>query len=214
MRAHELAAAAPWLRHLPNLISGGRLLAAPVMIALMFAHAETAFCWLLIAALASDAVDGLIARALAVQSRIGAMLDSAADVTTLLSAALGVAAFHAELFRDHGLACAAILAGWVLVGAVSVRRYGRLSSFHTYASKAAGYALGFFVATLFLVGFSPPLFFLAVFLSLASNAEELALLAVLPQWRSDVRGIWWVTRERQADNGPAAEIAGTDDPGA
>jgi CDP-diacylglycerol--glycerol-3-phosphate 3-phosphatidyltransferase len=70
-----------------------------------------------------------------------------------------------------------------------------LSSFHTYASKAAGYALGFFVATLFAFAFVPWLFYTAVTLSLISVGEELLLLWRLPIWRADVRGLWWVMRE-------------------
>lgn len=73
-------------------------------------------------------------------------------------------------------------------------RYGRLSSFHTYASKVAGYVLGFFIAALFVVGFVPWLFYAAAMLSLLSIAEELVLLWKLPQWRADVRGLWWMRR--------------------
>jgi CDP-diacylglycerol--glycerol-3-phosphate 3-phosphatidyltransferase len=187
------------LRQLPNLISAGRLIAGPVLIGLAIAHVEGAFRWLLIAALLSDVADGWIARVLRLQSKFGAMLDSAADVMTLVSASIGIAAFHPEVFREHAPGCAAVLGGWVLVAALAFLRYRRLSSFHTYASKAAGYALGFFLAALFLWGFVAPLFDAAVALSVCASVEELALLWYLPQWRSDVRGLWWVLRESAVD---------------
>jgi len=183
------------LRHLPNALSAARLMAAPVLIGLAAAHQETAFAWLLVAALVSDVFDGLLARALHVRSALGATLDSAGDVTTLVSAACGIAVFHPEVYADHALSCWLVLGGWALVCIAALVRYGRLSSFHTYASKAAGYALGFFIAALFLVGFIAPLFHLAVVLSVASSAEELLLLRRLPDWRADVRGLWWVMRE-------------------
>lgn len=199
MTGHEAdnpADRAAGLRHLPNLISAGRLLAGPILVVLAIVHAESAFRWLLIAALVSDVADGLIARALSLQSRLGALLDSAADVATLMSAAIGIGAFHPDVFRDHPLGCGAVLGGWAIVSVAALLRYGRLSSFHTYASKAAGYALGFFLGALFLRGFVAPLFQLAVALSVLSSVEELALLRHLPVWRSDVRGLWWVLRER------------------
>jgi hypothetical protein len=33
-------------------------------------------------------------------------------------------------------------------------------------------------------------------MSIVASLEELVLLRVLPGWRTDVRGLWWVLRER------------------
>ncbi len=185
-------------RQLPNLISSARLIAGPVLIGLALAQVEEGFRWLLIAALISDIVDGWVARRFGLQSRIGAMLDSAADVMTLLSATVGIMVFHPEVPREHGFGIALVLGGWILVGMIALLRYRRLSSFHTYASKAAGYALGFFLAALFLHGFVAGLFYAAVLLGVCASVEELALLWYLPTWRADVRGLRWVLRERHS----------------
>jgi len=183
-------------RQLPNLISAARLIAAPLLIGLAVAHRQDAFRWLLIAALVSDVADGLVARAFALQSRLGAMLDSAADVATLIAATVGIAVFHPQVLHDHAPGCVAVLAGWLVVAALALLRYRRLSSFHTYASKLAGYALGTFLVLLFVAGFEPAMFHVAVALSVLASIEELVLLRCLPTWRSDVRGLWWVLRER------------------
>ena len=167
-------------RQLPNLISAARLVAGPVLIGLALARAEDVFRWLLFAALISDIADGWIARRFSLQSRTGAMLDSAADAMTLLSATAGIAAFHPEIFREHGTGIALVVGGWILVSVLALLRYGRLSSFHTYASKAAGYTLGFFLVALFLYGFVAALFYAAVLLSICATVEELALLWYLP----------------------------------
>ena len=50
------------LRHVPNALSIARIGASPVLVALAFAGAGSTYTWLLIAALASDIADGLIAR--------------------------------------------------------------------------------------------------------------------------------------------------------
>jgi CDP-diacylglycerol--glycerol-3-phosphate 3-phosphatidyltransferase len=187
------------LRHLPNALSLARLLSAPVLVVLALVQRERAFAVLLIAALVTDVLDGWLARRFRLQSKTGAALDSAGDVATLAAAAVGIACFHADVWHGHRIAVGLVLGGWVLVCALALLRYRRLSSFHTYASKAAGYALGFFIAALFASGFVPWLFYLAVALSLASTAEELLLLWRLPQWRADVRGLWWVRREAASD---------------
>jgi CDP-diacylglycerol--glycerol-3-phosphate 3-phosphatidyltransferase len=182
------------LRHLPNALSLARLLAAPVLIACALAGYDRAFAALLVMALVTDVLDGWIARRFDLQSHVGAMLDSAADVTTLIAAAFGLVIFHNDVWQQHFVAIGLVLGAWLIECALALLRYGKLSSFHTYASKAAGYALGFFIATLFTFGFVAWLFYAAVALSVLSTFEELALLWKLPQWRADVRGLWWVLR--------------------
>jgi CDP-diacylglycerol--glycerol-3-phosphate 3-phosphatidyltransferase len=184
-------------RHLPNLISSARLLAGPVLLWLAVTRQETAFSALLIAALVSDVADGLVARIFRLQSKLGAMLDSIADVMTLSIAACGIWMFHPDMYREHAIAGAAVIGSWVVVCVVALLRYGRLSSFHTYLAKATGYALGFFLAALFVIGFVPWLFYPMVALSVIGSIEELALIRCLPDWRADVRGLWWVLRERK-----------------
>ncbi len=184
-------------RQLPNLISSARLLAGPVLVWLAGTHRESAFAWLLVIALLSDVADGLIARMFKLQSKLGAMLDSVADVMTLSIAAFGIWIFHPDVYRDHAFAGAAVIGGWILVCVVALLRYGRLSSFHTYVAKTTGYAVGFFLAALFVIGFTPWLFYPMVVLCVIGSIEELALLWYLPAWRADVRGLWWVLRERR-----------------
>src|ERR1700761_5349551 len=68
---------------IPNLISFARLLGVPVFLWLVLGLRTTTGDWwavgLLVAAGASDWLDGKIARALNQQSRLGQMLDPAAD---------------------------------------------------------------------------------------------------------------------------------------
>ena len=182
------------LRHVPNTISAMRLLAVPVLVWLAWRHHQTAFAWLLVASLVSDIADGLIARLFAFTSTLGAALDSTADALLLLTAAYGATVFYPGLVRDHWNAVALLLGFWLVEAAAALLRYGRLSSFHTYLSKAAGYAMGIFIGVLFLFDFHLWLLYLAVGLSVCGNLEELWLLGLLPAWEPDVRGAWWVRR--------------------
>jgi CDP-diacylglycerol--glycerol-3-phosphate 3-phosphatidyltransferase len=92
-----------------------------------------------------------------------------------------------------------MVVAWLAEAAVAFVRYGRLSSFHTYVSKVAGYLLGIFVGVLFVFGFHPWLLYAAVATSVLGNLEELVLLRLLPEWRADVRGVYWVLRERRCE---------------
>jgi CDP-diacylglycerol--glycerol-3-phosphate 3-phosphatidyltransferase len=186
------------LRQLPNALSGARVLAAPALVGFALGGYERVFAVVLIAALATDILDGWIARRYQLQSAFGAMLDSIGDVTTLIAAAIGIAVFRPDVWQQHFVAICLVLGAWAVESALALVRYGRMSSFHTYAAKAAGYALGIFIATLFTIGYVAWLFYIAVAVSLLSTAEELLLLWRLPQWRADVRGLWWVMTEHRS----------------
>lgn len=186
-----------WLRPVPNLLSGARALSVPVLFALALLEREGAFTWVLIPALLSDIVDGLVARVFSLQSRLGAILDSVADSLLMLVSVYGIWVFHPEVIRDHAWLCGAAVGLWLLEDAAALLRYRRLSSFHTYASKVVANLLGLFIGWLFLFGFEPWLLYVAAGASIAASLEELALLSLLPRWRANVRGVWWVLRERR-----------------
>ena len=186
-----------WLRHVPNVLSGARALAVPVLLVLAFEEQRVAFTWVLIPALLSDVLDGWIARAFALESKLEAALDSVADSLMLFVSVYGVWVFHPEVIRGDAWLCGIAVGLWALEDVLALARYGRLSSFHTYLSKLVANLLGFFIGWLFLFGFEPWMLYLAAGTSIVASLEELALLRVLPEWRADVRGLWWVLRERR-----------------
>lgn len=70
---------------IPNFITLGRLLAVPLAVWLMLTDRFEAAFWLFLAAGASDAIDGFLARRLGARSEIGAYLDPLADKSLLVS---------------------------------------------------------------------------------------------------------------------------------
>jgi phosphatidylglycerophosphate synthase len=186
-------------RYLPNLLTVLRLLAVPVLAALAARRLETAFVWLLIAALLTDVADGWIARTFLLESRIGAQLDSLADSALMFVAIYGIWVFHRSVLSDNPLACLLAVGLWSLENLLALARYGRLSSFHTYLSKLAVNVLGVFIGILFVFGFEPWLFYVAIGATILASIEELSLLVVVGEWREDVQGLWWVLRERRQD---------------
>ncbi len=193
------------LRQLPNALSVARITCAPVLVAFAVLGHDRAFTWLLIPALLTDAVDGWIARGLRLESRIGARLDSVGDSLLWSATLAGVVLLRGDVVVDNAWLIGTVVAFWVLESAVAWWRYRRLSSFHTYASKAAGVLLSVYVGVLFVFGHLAWLLGLAAGASIAANLEELLLLRWCHEWRTDVRGAWWVWREGACATKPAAE---------
>jgi phosphatidylglycerophosphate synthase len=185
------------LRHVPNAISMARIAAAPLLMALALAGQRRWFTIILVIALLSDMLDGWLARTWHLESKRGAQLDSVGDTLLLFATILGIWTFHRAVIADNASLCGAMIGLWALENVASLVRYRRLSSFHTYCSKTAGYVLGIYVGVLFLYGHQPWLLYLAAGLSIVGSLEEFALLAMLREWRADVGGLWWVLAERR-----------------
>jgi phosphatidylglycerophosphate synthase len=186
-----------WRRHLPNALSMLRIGAAPVLLVLALLGHDRAYAWLLIPALLTDAVDGWIARRFHLESPLGARLDSIGDSLLWYAALAGVVVLHPGVLAAHAGLIGAVVLAWCVESAVAWRRYGRLSSFHTYASKAAGVLLSVYVGVLFILGHHPWLLYIASGASILASVEELLLLALCPRWRTDVKGAGWVWLERR-----------------
>lgn len=184
-------------RHVPNLISVARIIATPILVNLAFVGSENPYRWLLLAALLSDIADGLIARTFSLTSTLGSRLDTIADTLLWLAAIVGIWKFHPELLSDYWPEVVLVLAFWGIEHAVALMRYGKLTSFHTYATRVGAYALGIFIMSLFLWGLQPWLLYLAAGLSILGSIEELIIVALLPTWTSDVRGLYWVLKTQR-----------------
>ena len=186
------------LRNIPNAISLARLLATPVLLWMVLSHRQELFKWLLLACLLSDILDGWIARAFDLRSKRGASLDSLADLLVALNMVLGLFVFQREFLAVHYREVLLVVGLFAIEAIAAIWRYGRISSFHTILNRIAAYAQGIFVMSLFLWGYQGWIFKPTVILSILSCCEEFVLLYLLPQWRSDVRGLYWVLSDKGA----------------
>jgi phosphatidylglycerophosphate synthase len=185
-----------WWRQLPNAISSARLLATPVLLfAAVGRHADL-FKWLLLACLLSDILDGLVARIFHLRSLLGARLDSTADMIVFAIGLFGLYVFQADVLARHWMPLAFLVGLYVLEAAGALWRYGRISSFHTILVRIAAYAQGIFIMSLFLWGYSTWVFDTMTALTVLAYGEEIVLLFLLPEWTTDVRGVYWVLSRR------------------
>jgi cardiolipin synthase len=195
MQAGHVALHAIW-RNTPNAISIARLCATVFLLSAVFHRDMDLFKWLLLACLLSDILDGLIARAFHLTSKLGAALDSAADMLTMLIGLFGVWIFQRTFVHEHMAGVLIVAVFYVAEIVAAVFRYGRLSSFHTLLDRVAAYAGGIFVMSLFLWGYHGWLFQLTVLVYIVSLTEEMMLICILPAWKTDVGNIFRVLAER------------------
>jgi len=179
----------------PNALSVTRIVCAPVLVLMAVTGEQSIYTWVLVPALLTDAADGWIARGLGLQSRLGARLDSLGDSLIWCAGLAGLLAFQRDVLAANRWLIGAVVAAWMLENVLAWLRYRRLSSFHTVLSKCAGVLLSVYIGVLFLFGHWSWLLWLATTVSLLASAEEIWLLALLPEWRADVNGVWWLRRE-------------------
>ena len=142
---------------IPNLVTGARLLALPVLWGFTLAGyhlvvgAGLLFAWL------SDALDGFLARRFNAESAWGSQLDSLSDSLMFASAVVWVVLLRPEFVVEH----APVLLLWVGIGVVNYSvswiRFRRLVDVHLLSAKAANF-LGFlFAAYLIAFGVDSPM---------------------------------------------------------
>ena len=173
---------------LPNLITLARLVSVPALIFLATQQRHIEFTVLLVLALASDLLDGWLARRLAVVSSTGAVLDSSADMALTLAILVGIWQLHPAVYRQDGWVIYSLTGAWLLAHLASLLRYGKLASFHTWLIRIGIASFNLFALILFLFDYYPVLFYLAGSLSLLGVVEHFILLALLPHWSPNLPG--------------------------
>lgn len=174
-----------------------RLIAAPVLLLLIFYRQVEIFRWLLAFSFFTDAIDGFLARRYKVSSVLGARLDSLADDLTVIVAAIAVFLIKKDFVTQQILFFFILLGLYLLQTIMAFRKYGKVSNFHTYLAKAAAVCQGIFLILIFFLP-EPPLalFYAAVIITIIDLIEEIILVLVLPKWEVNVKGIFWVMKRK------------------
>ncbi|TVR42130.1 MAG: CDP-alcohol phosphatidyltransferase family protein [Bacteroidia bacterium] len=185
----------------PNLLSLYRIIVFPLILWFILANNETLFAIFLIINLITDILDGLIARLLKMQTELGAKLDSTGDIGTYILAFIGIFVFKWDVIAPHilpflvfaGLCIVLVILAWI--------KFGKVPSFHLYSWKVGGYIQGFFFFTLFAFDFYPVLYYFMTFWSIFAALEHIIIQLIIPQMRSNVKGLYWVLRDHQKRKG-------------
>ena len=178
---------------LPNMLTGFRFIAAPVLLWLAWQGHGIAFMILLAVAFLTDLLDGLAARLTGQVSPFGATLDSWADVIIYLTIAIGCWWLWPDVVYRELVFVGLIVASCLLPAFAGFSKFGRFTSYHTWGVKIAAASMGLTLYVLFLGGPVWP-FRLAAVICILAALEEIALTLLLSEPESNVRSVWDVLK--------------------
>ena len=185
--------ATPWA------LVGSRLALAPTAVLFAWQRIQgLPMALVVLAALASDIYDGIIARKLGVASVALRRADSIVDTIFYLAAA-----WSAWIVAPYAVKSVAKLL--IAVGVLEISRYildyvkfRREASYHSYLAKVWGLALASALTMLLAFNISGGLLRTALWLGIVSDIEGLAISLLLPTWAHDVRSVVEAHRLRKA----------------
>ncbi|RYH06010.1 CDP-alcohol phosphatidyltransferase family protein [Tropicimonas sp. IMCC6043] len=175
-----------------NLLTLYRLTAAPIAAWMALTGNREAFFVLIVISLASDLLDGPVARYLDQESGFGARLDTIADACTVLAGILGIFFFEGENIRPEMPWLYIFLAVYALAAIVSLAKFRVLPSYHLYSSKTAAVFSGVFFLWLFMFGYSRPFFLFVLGIGVLASIESLLVTLVTERFRSDIGSVFLV----------------------
>ncbi len=181
---------------MPNLLSGFRVVCAPVLLVLAWHGATGAFLTLFGLGLVSDVLDGVIARRLGQESEFGARLDQWADFALWVSFPLGAWWLWPEIVRREAPYVILAIVCLLLPTAIAYARYRMVPGYHTWSAKLDAVLMGIGGPLLLIFGLAWPFRIAALFL-LVCAVDEIAITVLLPECRHDVPSAFHAARLRR-----------------
>jgi len=175
-----------------------RTIAAPFLLVLLFTKQYDIFKWLLAVSFFTDLVDGYLARKFKVTSILGTKLDSIGDDLTVLVGLVALFVLKLTFIKQHIIVFIILLVLFLLQTTYAFIRYKKMTNFHTYLAKIAAILQGIFLILVFFT--EAPiliLFYAATIITMLELAEEIILVNLLPQWQANVKGVYWVLRNKE-----------------
>ncbi|WP_299111174.1 CDP-alcohol phosphatidyltransferase family protein [uncultured Winogradskyella sp.] len=183
--------------NIPNFLSFYRLITFPLIIWFIYSGKENLFAVFLCVNLVTDILDGLIARLFNLKTKFGAKLDSLADNGTFIAAFIGIFTFKVDALSQSIWMLWLFIAFFVLGLLISFIKFKQYPSLHLYTTKIGGYIQGIFIFILFAWCYNEYLFYLAMLLGYISHIEEITILLISKQMKTDAKGLYWVLKERK-----------------
>jgi phosphatidylglycerophosphate synthase len=180
----------------PNLLSATRIGLMPAVLLSAVAGSRPWFIGLLATSLATDAMDGFLARRLNAYSEFGRKLDSVADYAVLLTGAAGIALLWPDDMKRELPWVISGLGAFFAVLIYGYARFGRPLGYHTIGAKVLGPLLALSMIPL-LSGWAAWPFHLVIVLHVVSALEQLVIAVLIPSHSGEIASAWHAWRQRQ-----------------
>ena len=172
---------------IPWLMAGGRAVLGPVLIVgAKCGWNGLTLAGLVVAALASDIYDGVLARRWGCDTAGVRLFDSMADTVFYLCTAVALWVRVPPIWRSYGWLLGCLLAMEALRFGFDFVKFGKPASYHSYLAKAWGLVMAVAVVAVFAMGRGSLLIPVALGMGILCDVEGLAMSVVMPVWRKDV----------------------------
>jgi CDP-diacylglycerol--glycerol-3-phosphate 3-phosphatidyltransferase len=180
----------------PNRVTLLRFAAVPVLFVLSSTGKPTAFITCLVLALATDVLDGFLARRMGLVSEFGARLDTFADLAIYIALPICAWRLWPELLsREIGFVVVAVLS-YALPVLAGLTKYGRVAAYHTWSAKLAAVVMAVTVIPFLAFQIVVPFRFATAVFALA-GIENIAITVLLPEWIPNVKSIFHALRIKE-----------------
>jgi CDP-diacylglycerol--glycerol-3-phosphate 3-phosphatidyltransferase len=166
-----------------------RLISIPFILLLVFLNQRHGTALLFLLSFCTDAVDGFVGRTFHMNTRRLQRLDSLADMSLLSTGLIAFLFFEFAFAVKHLISLSGVLSLYILQVFFALKRYGKVSSFHTLAARFAAVVQTLFIT--FSLFYEPKVYFyyFTVAISLFETLGESALIAVHRQYPGHVNSI-------------------------
>ena len=175
--------------NIPNILSLFRIITAPFLLLAGWFDMPNLFFVLFGLMLLSDALDGIIARALNQTSELGAKLDSYGDIVTYLSTPIAVWWLWPQIIKDEILYMSVAIIIYILPAIFALVKFGKLASYHTWITKVSAILMSLGVASL-LIFHENLLFHIGVYFLVIEAIENIAITLISKEQKTDIPSIW------------------------
>ncbi len=174
-----------------------RILAVPILVALIWFGEQQIFAWFLLISYSTDAIDGFLARRLKITSARGSQLDSIGDQITLVMGLIGIWFFENDFILENCKLILLAFTPYILQMIIAFRKYGKATAFHTYLAKTSAVVQSVFILWLLFFGPVYWLFYFMVINGVLETIEEITLIFMYNDWVEDVKGIYWALKDER-----------------
>lgn len=183
-----------------NLLTGFRLVAAPILLGFAWFNWPIAFLVLLAISFLTDVLDGYVARRLGQASSFGAHLDSWSDGVIYSTIAISAWWLWPGIVLNQAPYVWMVVASFTLPTIVGVSKFKTFTSYHTWSVKVAAALMGSSIYPLFLLRIDWPFYFATIVCILAA-IEEIGITILMTKPHSNVGSIMRVFREKYSKFG-------------